>query len=127
AAGNAQGSPDWPFSAPCDPPVPLMATPIMTVVFDAAFATLDRWVRRSTPAPRAPRLDIKDAGTPEASIVTDDLGHAIGGVRTPFVEVPTASYATNSPGPGTCREMGHPFAFDASRLIALYNTDKSYA
>jgi len=127
AAGNAQGTPAWPFAAPCAPDIPLMDTPIMSVVFDAAFASLDRWARKGTPAPRAARLEIKDAGSPQASIASDDLGHGIGGVRTPFVDVPTASYATNSPGPGTCREMGHPFTFDPSRLAELYGSEKSYA
>jgi hypothetical protein len=104
-----------------------MDTPIMSTAFNAAFANLDRWVRKGTPAPRAARLEIKDAGTPQATIASDDLGHAIGGVRTPFVEVPLASYATNSPGPGTCREMGQAFAFDQSRLTTLYSTEKAYA
>ncbi len=127
AAGNAQGSPEWPFNAPCEPAIPLMDTPIMSTAFNAAFANLDRWVRKGTAPPRAGRLEIKDAGTPQATIVSDELGHAIGGVRTPYVDVPLASYATNSPGPGTCREMGHAFAFDPSRLTALYTTEKSYA
>jgi len=62
-----------------------------------------------------------------ASIVTDQFGHGMGGMRTPFIEVPLASYATNSPGPGNCREMGRKSAFEASRLESLYGNEKSYA
>ena len=67
AAGNAQGTAEWPFAAPCDPAIPLMNTPIMSVAFNAAFANLDRWVRKGTPAPRAARLEMKDAGGPPFS------------------------------------------------------------
>jgi hypothetical protein len=127
AAGNAQGTVEWPFAAPCDPAIPLIDTPIMSLAFNAAFANLDRWVRQGTPAPRAARLEMKDGGTPQATIVTDQFGHGVGGLRTPYVDVPAASYATNSQGPGNCREMGHKSAFDASRMAALYGTPKSYA
>jgi hypothetical protein len=127
AAGNAQGSAEWPFAAPCDPAIPLIDTPIMSLAFNAAFANLDRWARQGASPPHASRLDIKDGGTAQASLVTDQLGHAIGGLRTPYLEVPTASYATNSPGPGNCREMGSRSSFDTARMAALYGNKKNYA
>jgi hypothetical protein len=99
----------------------------MSLAFNAAFANLDRWVRHGVPAPRAARIELKDAGSPQASIVIDQFGHGVGGLRTPYIDVPSASYATNSPGPGNCREMGHKFAFDATRLAALYGNEKSYS
>lgn len=126
-AGNAQGTPAWPFAARCDPEIPLMDTPIMTIAFNTAFARLDEWVRKGTPAPRASRLELNDPGAAETSLVTDQFGHGVGGLRTPYVEVPVAAYATNSPGPGTCREMGHRTPFDWARLEALYGNHKSYA
>jgi hypothetical protein len=126
AAGNAQGTVEWPFAAPCEPAIPLIDTPIMGLAFNAAFANLDRWVRLGVPAPRAARLDVKDGGTPQAGIVTDQFGHGVGGLRTPYIEVPAASYATNSPGPGNCREMGHKAAFDVSRMTTLYGNNRSY-
>jgi hypothetical protein len=104
-----------------------MDTPMMSLAFNTAFANLDAWVRTGAVPPRAPRLELKDAGGAQASIVTDQLGHGIGGMRTPYVEVPVVSYATNSPGPGNCREMGHKTALDAARLTALYGSDKKYA
>jgi hypothetical protein len=127
AAGNLQGTAEWPFTALCEPPIPLLDTPIMRVVFDAAFENLDRWVKKGIAPPKAPRLELKDPGTPQASIVVDAQGHGIGGVRTPYIDVPAASFATNSPGPGTCREMGRRFAFDETRLQELYGTEKSYS
>ena len=129
AAGNAQGTPEFPFAARCEPDIPMMDTPIMSIVFDAAFANLDQWARKGVPAPKAPRLAVRNAG-PEVGLIgffTDELGHGIGGVRTPFIEVPLAVYATNSPGPGTCREMGHATSFDKARMASLYGTDQNYS
>jgi len=126
AAGNALGNAAWPFAAPCDPDIPLMATPIMSVAFDTAFAVLDDWVRSGKPAPRAPRIEVKDAGTPQAAIVADRFGHGLGGLRTPYIDVPSATYVTNSNGPGNCREMAHKASFDAARLTTVYGSTKSY-
>ena len=36
AAGNLQGSAEWPFAAACEPPIPLFDTPIMGAVFDGS-------------------------------------------------------------------------------------------
>ncbi|PYR84083.1 MAG: hypothetical protein DMG18_10730, partial [Acidobacteria bacterium] len=48
------------------------------------------------------------------------------GVRTPYIDVPDAVYFTNSPGPGTCREIGHKVPFDTARIIELYGTRQAY-
>ena len=127
AVGSAQGTVDWPFNAKCTPEIPLMDPSLIGYVFNASFAALDQWARKGTPAPRAPRIELKDAGTPQASVVTDKLGHGLGGVRTPFIDVPDAIYSTSSPGPGTCREMGHRDLLDASKVTELYGSRKSYA
>jgi hypothetical protein len=127
AVGTAQGTVEWPFNAQCTPEIPLMEPSLIGLIFNASFAALDQWVRKGVAAPRAPRIEIQDAGTPQASIATDKLGHGIGGVRTPFIDVPDATYFTNSPGPGTCREMGHKLPFDAARIIDLYGSRKNYA
>jgi alpha/beta hydrolase family protein len=121
------GTRDWPFAAKCDPDIPLDVVPIMTYAFDAAFANLEQWVRKGTAPPRAPRMELKDAGTPQASVVTDPTGNGIGGVRNPYVDVPVATYFPTSTGPGNCREMGHKIDFDADRLKTLHGGDKDYA
>ena len=125
AAGNAQGSPEWPFAMPCTPPIPLMNVPILTTVYNAAFANLDEWARKGKPAPRAPRLNATGEGR-QATIATDDFGHGTGGVRTPYIDVPIASYTTSSPGPGTCAEMGHVVGFDAAKLKSVYGSYDAY-
>lgn len=125
AAGNAQGTPEWPFTAPCTPAIPLMGTPILATAYDASLDALDQWVRKSVPAPRAPRIAIAAGKTP--AVATDEFGHAMGGFRTPYVEAPVASYATNSQGPGACAEMGSVKPFDAAKLASLYGTRQKYA
>jgi hypothetical protein len=126
SVGSAQGSVDWPFNAKCEPEIPLMDPSLIGYVFNAAFASLDQWVRKGTPAPRAARVELKDAGTPQASVVVDKLGHGLGGVRTPQIEVPDAAYFTSSPGPGTCREMGHKSAYDSAKITELYGNAKAH-
>ena len=56
----------------------------------------------------------------------DEFGHAKGGVRNPWVDVPTATYTTTSPGPGTCAELGHAIPFTAERIKSLYPSSQDY-
>lgn len=127
AVGTAQGTEEWPFNVICTPEIPLMQPSLIGLVYNAAYKSLDEWVRKGTPAPRAPRIELKNAGTPQAAVMTDELGHGVGGVRTPFIEVPDATYFTNSPGPGVCREMGRKVAFDPLKLSELYSSRRTYA
>lgn len=60
-------------------------------------------------------------------LVMDEFGHAKSGVRNPWVDVPTATYATTSPGPGTCAELGHVTPFNAERIKMLYPSERAYA
>jgi hypothetical protein len=57
----------------------------------------------------------------------DQFGHGVRGVRSSYVDVPVATYFTNSNGPGTCPELGHQSAFDEARFTALYGTPAKYA
>ncbi|HLH31925.1 MAG TPA: alpha/beta hydrolase domain-containing protein, partial [Terriglobia bacterium] len=126
AVGNAQGTVDWPFNAKCDPEIPLMDPSLIGYVFNASFSNLDAWVRKGTPAPKALRVGINNPGTPQASVIVDKLGHGMGGVRTPQIDTPDAAYFTSSPGPGTCREMGHKVPFEKAKILELYGTPKDY-
>jgi len=126
AVGSAQGTIDWPFNAKCEPDIPLMEPSLMGLIFDSAFNNLDQWVKKGIPAPRAPRIRLTNPGTPQDVIATDKLGHGLDGVRTPYIDVPDAVYFTNSPGPGTCREIGHKVPFDTARIIELYGNRQAY-
>jgi hypothetical protein len=94
---------------------------------DAAFDNLDRWVRTGTPAPHAPHIDAVGDGTPAATILTDQDGNALGGVRSPAVDVPTATYYGTTPGGGTCLLLwGHYTPLTSDRLHQLYPTHAAY-
>jgi len=128
AAGNAQGTAEWPFNAPCTPPVQLMEESVLRSAYDVALDALDNWARKGTVPKRAPRVETRPAtGTPAFTVVTDEHGNARGGVRTPYLEVPVAKYVTSSPGPGNCPEIGHTERFDAAKLQMLYGSFDSYA
>jgi hypothetical protein len=127
AVGTAQGTEEWPFNMLCNPEIPLMQPSLMALVYNAAFSHLDQWVRKGLPAPRAPRIELRDAGTPQASVVTDSRGHGLGGVRTPYIETPDGAYYTNSTGPGVCREMGRKVPYDTVRITELYGSRRNYA
>ena len=64
------------------------AGPQQHYVAQAAMAHLERWARGAAPPPEARRLETCDGEPPE--IATDDLGIARGGVRTPWVDAPSA-------------------------------------
>jgi hypothetical protein len=57
---------------------------------NAAFSALTQWIEHDRPPPHAPVIQV-DMTTAPRSIVRDALGNAVGGVRMPFVDVPTAT------------------------------------
>jgi hypothetical protein len=57
-------------------------------VLNAAIAHLEAWVLRASPPPSADRLETTDGDDP--ALVLDELGIVRGGVRSPWVDVPTA-------------------------------------
>jgi hypothetical protein len=126
AVGSAQGSVDWPFNAPCDPAIALPKQPMLGYIYDSSFENLFQWIRKGTPAPRAQPITLKANGDKQ-EVVVDEHGNGMGGVRSPYVDVPTATWATTTPGPGTCRELGHSTAFPSAKLQSLYPSDKMYA
>ena len=117
----------WPFHNQCEPEMLLMKTPINAYVLDAAFANLTRWVRDGVAPPRAARLVVENGGTPQARVVRDQFGNAMGGVRTPYVDVPIATYHTTSKGETFCPELGRTEPFDWARLTSLYRNPQNYA
>jgi sugar lactone lactonase YvrE len=89
--------------------------------FNAIFRNLDTWVRTGTPAPKAEQIKVEN-GKP----VLDATGNVVGGVRSPFVDVPTSDWYGNSTGESFCRIAGHEVPFDAAKLHQLYPTGKAY-
>ena len=92
------------------------------IAFNAILQNLDRWVRADVPAPKAEQIHVVD-GAPEL----DRFGNVVGGVRSPFLDVPTSTWSGNSTGASFCRIAGHETPFDRVRLDALYPKAGDYA
>jgi hypothetical protein len=98
----------------------------------AMFANMERWVIQGILPPRSEPLQVQ-AGvgsqkslfgtTINASFVKDKYGNVLGGVRSPQLEVPTATYyewATLKPGYAYAWSFGHQDDFNSETLQKLY-------
>jgi Alpha/beta hydrolase domain len=92
-----------------------------SIAFNAIYRNLDEWARKGIAPPRAEPILVEN-GQP----VLDEHGNVKGGVRSPFVDVPTAQWTGTSTGPSFCSIAGHEKPFDAARLKALYPTSATY-
>jgi len=85
-------------------------------IMNAALRHLDRWVAEGTPPPLAPPIE-----TADGAILRDADGNALGGVRTPHVDVPIATLT----GEGLS-VVGQTLPFDAATLAARYGDEAGY-
>jgi hypothetical protein len=72
-------------------------------VAQAALHALVRWVTEGLPPPSAARIEVRSE--PRPTIARDSDGIAIGGVRTPHVDVPVVVLSGEGP-PGTSKALG---------------------
>ena len=95
-------------------------------VAQAALVALTRWVTDDVAPSSAPPLQLSDTSPPQ--IARDDLGNALGGVRTPAVDVPISALSGEAP-PGAsrlCALFGSTVPFDAATLVDLYGDKGNY-
>lgn len=114
-------------------------------VFNAAWRNLARWVNEGVPAPKAGRLELVYPGVVNPGLVKEDApfspaaafrkdanGNAAGGVRTPYVDVPTARWVgakepADPAGSGFgCFFEGYKYSFSREQLRALYPSHADY-
>jgi hypothetical protein len=96
---------------------PLNAGP-HTYVLRTALHDVDRWVRTGEAPPEMPRLEVDDAGT---GYRLDTAGNALGGVRTPQVDVPVAVLSgLGQTGGSFCFLFGTTAPFDDASLAQRY-------
>jgi Alpha/beta hydrolase domain len=99
-------------------------------IANAAFADLTKWIDFNQPPPHAPQIETTSSTPP--TIVFDQFGNALGGVRTPFVDVPTATYtptdtvAHTTVFSGFCILYGYNTPFSDSTLDSLYRSHPDY-
>jgi len=96
----------------------------------AMYANLERWVEDGTPPPKAEPIATKPGtsetlfgDTIDATFATDEHGNVLGGVRSPYLDVPTATYyesATPTEGLPYAWSFGHQEDFGTTKLHQLY-------
>ncbi len=97
---------------------PINAGPQQHYVAQAALAHLVTWAAGGEAPPSAPSLELNDDRT---DYVLDEHGIARGGIRTPWVDVPTAVMAgLGQSGESFAMLFGRTEPFDDATLAALY-------
>ncbi len=96
--------------------------------FYAVYRMLFSWVRDGIRPPHGERIEV----TVEGENKTDVLGNAVGGIRTPFLDVPAAvyyPYCTVKRADGALVRhglFGHTEPFSAGKLEKLYGNPENY-
>jgi alpha/beta hydrolase family protein len=94
-------------------------------VINAAFAHINRWVESGFPPASAPRFEYTSLSP--ATFAYDSNGNVLGGIRTPFVDVPVARLSgVSAGGPGFCVLFGSTTPFSQSRLAELYSSHDDF-
>jgi hypothetical protein len=94
-------------------------------VLSAALRQLARWVRSGRSPASTPLLSVGPGAPPV--IERDPLGNAVGGIRTPQVDVPIAALSgIGQPAGSPCSRLGTTIAFDAATIASLYPDHRSY-
>jgi hypothetical protein len=93
-------------------------------VIKAALNALDRWIRSGDPAPSAERIPRNVDGS---DVERDEFGNAVGGIRTPYVDVPVATFTGGGQtGTSFCDAFGTTALFDEATLSTLYPNRQVY-
>ena len=94
------------------------------IVLRAAIRALDLWIQTGEPPAMADRLAITKEN-PELEV--DEFGNALGGIRTPMVDVPVARLSGGGQGMlSFCTLFGTTELFNKSLLDQLYIDNDSY-
>jgi hypothetical protein len=101
-------------------PVPVNSGPQHHYVAQAALAHLDRWARGGAAPPRSPLLEVEPDD--HMRLVTDESGIAKGGIRTGWVDAPTATLSGLAPdgSPGLAILLGETRPFTTAELGRRY-------
>jgi hypothetical protein len=107
-----------------------------------AFANLDAWVRSNIAPPKVgQRIKVEPVPEgaaptwpPSVTVKVDKYGNAVGGVRSPYLDVPTGTYYAHStpanpkdPASGLfCSLVGYKVPFKKDLLAKLYRTHERY-
>jgi hypothetical protein len=98
----------------------------MHIVAKAALRALSNWLTTGKAPVTAPRIDVIAGATPKVRRNAD--GIALGGIRTPPVDVPVATLSgVPGPNPSTiCILLGSTKPFSKARIAELYPSRTDY-
>ncbi|OHV33102.1 hypothetical protein CC117_23725 [Parafrankia colletiae] len=105
--------------------VPINSGPLHLVA-KAGLRALAAWVTTGTPPAAAPRIEVTADGEPSVRRDADRI--AVGGIRTPPVEIPV-TVLSGEPGPTSsaiCQLAGSNRPLPAGRLAELYPSRNDY-
>ncbi len=92
-------------------------------VFHTALRDLRRWMRRpSRVPPTSPLITLDGLG----NVARDSGGNALGGIRTPQLDVPIATFSGFGNSPGFCGLFGTTTLFSPEELGARYGNQDNY-
>lgn len=93
-------------------------------VMDTALAALNHWIQDPSSAPaKAGRIAVDANGV----IRRDDHGNALGGIRTPQLDVPVATLSgEGGTGSGFCKIAGVTVPFSLAEVTSLYGSKSAY-
>ncbi len=116
------GFPPEPADCP-DPVIPISVSYIQS----AMLAAIDAWIRDGIEPPPSSLIQLGKDENMNDVVIFDENGNAVGGLRSPQIEVPLGQYIAN---PLTllndCFLNGGFRAFDEARFRELYPKDKDY-
>lgn len=93
-------------------------------VFNTAVRGLSAWVAGGEPPPASPRLTLNDD---KSDYRYDDLGNVLGGIRTPYVDAPSAVLRGDANlGNSFCFLFGTTSLFSAAQMANLYGDENGF-
>ncbi|MBF9135519.1 hypothetical protein I0C86_42490 [Plantactinospora sp. S1510] len=122
AHNDSRENPAFPAGG-CDHP--LSQFPFGAMMFMGVQHLLD-WVRDGTVPPHAAYLDVDDDLGDGTRVALDRYGNALGGVRTPYLEVPVSRYTVPNSGPGLCYQTGYQTPLPQATIKSLYRNPGQY-
>ncbi len=99
------------------------------LVVRKAIDALNTWVKDGTLPSSAPPLEVETTDAGGRVLKRDEHGNALGGVRTPAVDAPIASYTGQNQGAEAgilCWLFGTTTPFSTAKLKTLYPTHADY-
>jgi hypothetical protein len=94
------------------------AGPQQHYVLEAALVALDNWVSTGKPPASMPRMEVDTSGLPTAR--RDANGNALGGIRTPWMDAPTAVHSGFGQSDRRLELWGSSVPFSTEQLTKLY-------